>query len=414
MRRSTILALLLLVIIAQPCLSGWDVTRVHPVDADWSQLESISGRYASGRIEYTNGPPGVLAQAALYDVKTNTWSALDARDTYAKANSTQWAAGYLYTDDGLGNYRFDATAWPIGGGPARILTPTGSIGSDAFAVSGSMVAGWSESAGKRHAYVWDLVTGQQYDLHPAAAVSGSSVSGLDGNRAAGTLGLGGGVTHAVLWNDVATDHYVDLNPPAATGGSTAWDVSGNSQAGKVDFLGAALWHGSAESYVRLHPAHIANAGNSVAYAVDRHVQAGFVEYDLGPGHFLRFESHATVWFGTAESMFDLHSLLDPAYYRGSVANDVWVDEIGNIYVVGYGGVVNGGPAEALLWTYLVPEPGPLAALALGLAGLPVWLRRMIACKLHLRAKRNACKLNLPSFYPAGMANLRQRVGLRQA
>jgi len=57
MRRSTILALLLLVIIAQPCLSGWEVTRVHPVDADWSQLESISGRYASGRIEYTNGPP---------------------------------------------------------------------------------------------------------------------------------------------------------------------------------------------------------------------------------------------------------------------------------------------------------------------------------------------------------------------
>jgi len=50
MRRSTILALLLLVIIAQPCLSGWEVTRVHPVDADWSQLESISGRYASGRI----------------------------------------------------------------------------------------------------------------------------------------------------------------------------------------------------------------------------------------------------------------------------------------------------------------------------------------------------------------------------
>ena len=220
-----------------------------------------------------------------------------------------------------------------------------------------------------------MFSGQQYDLGPPAAVNGSQINGIDGVRSVGEVGLGAPLYgHAALWNGLTAD-YVDLNPPAATGGSTAWDVSGNSQAGKVDFLGAALWHGSAESYVRLHPAHIANAGNSVAYAVDRHVQAGFVEYDLGPGHFLRFESHATVWFGTAESMFDLHSLLDPAYYRGSVANDVWVDELGNIYVVGYGGVVNGGPAEALLWTYLVPEPGSLAALALGLAGLPVWLRR---------------------------------------
>ena len=108
--------------------------------------------------------------------------------------------------------------------------------------------------------------------------------------------------------------------------------------------------------------------SSIARGVDKNVQVGLVVYGIAYGN---VPTHASVWFGSAESFCDLHSLLDPSYYRDSVANDVWVDEIGNIYVVGYGAVVNGGPAEALVWTYLVPEPGSLAALALGLAGLPL-------------------------------------------
>lgn len=366
MRRSTILALLLLVIIAQPCLSGWDVTRVHPADADWTQLNSISGRYASGIISYKNGTPGVTNQAALYDVMTNTWKALDTRNTTATGNSTEWAVGHVYIPGVV--VALHANAWPVGGGLARSLHPAGSTDSQAFAVSGSLVAGWAESGGKRHAYVWDMFSGQQYDLGPPAAVNGSQINGIDGVRSVGEVGLGAPLYgHAALWNGLTAD-YVDLNPPGAVDGSVAYDISGDAQVGKVHSE-AALWHGSAESYVNLHPSYIPNAGISDAYAVDRYVQAGFVEYDLGPSHYFRFESRASVWFGTAESMFDLHSLLDPAYYRGSVANDVWVDELGNIYVVGYGGVVNGGPAEALLWTYLVPEPGSLAALALGLFSL---------------------------------------------
>lgn len=227
----------------------------------------------------------------------------------AKGNSTEWAAGYLYTNYGFGSYRFDATAWPIGGGPARILTPPGSIGSDAFAVSGSLVGGWTENGGIRHAYVWDIASEQEYDLHPPAAVSGSNVGGLDGNRAVGMLGFGGGVTHAVLWDDVAEGSYVDMDPSSEPfRGSEAYALCGGSQVGRLN-RGAALWCGSAESYVRLHPDWIPTALSSIAYGVSQNVQVGLVVFDIPNAN---TPTHASVWFGSAESFFDLHSLLDPA------------------------------------------------------------------------------------------------------
>ncbi len=357
---------LLSAMLCQPCIAGWQVTRANPLDADWSQLMSVSGRYAVGEIAYTSGPPNVTVQAALYDLKMGTWKALDTRDTTANAVSDTWAAGFLYQPGNASVVK--ATAWPLAGGPARDLQPTGALTSKLTSASGQLLAGSAQFSGKIHAYVWDIATGQQYDLHPAAALSGSSVSGLDGNRAAGTLGLGGGVTHAVLWNDVANEDYVDLDPGSLPYyGSEALALSGGSQVGRLG-KSAALWHGTAESYVALHPEWIPTALSSIARGVDKNVQVGLVVYGIAYGN---VPTHASVWFGSAESFCDLHSLLDPSYYRDSVANDVWVDEIGNIYVVGYGAVVNGGPAEALVWTYLVPEPGSLAALALGLAGLPL-------------------------------------------
>ena len=169
--RVSILALLFAAL-CQPCLSGWEVTRVHPAGADWSQLMGISGRYAVGEIAYTNGPPNVTVQAALYDLDRGTWKPLDTRDTTANAVSDMWAAGFLYQPGNASVVK--ATAWPLAGGPALDLQPAGALTSKLTSASGQLLAGSAQFSGKIHAYVWDIATGQQYDLHPAAALSGSS------------------------------------------------------------------------------------------------------------------------------------------------------------------------------------------------------------------------------------------------
>ncbi|NUL81533.1 MAG: hypothetical protein HUU60_02275 [Armatimonadetes bacterium] len=80
-------------------------------------------------------------------------------------------------------------------------------------------------------------------------------------------------------------------------------------------------------------------------------------------------SHAALWYGTAESFVDLH----PAGARESQINDLFGDyQVGWAFwptrkaVLWNGTAYNsrfGGRAEAVMWTYVVPEPASLAVLA---------------------------------------------------
>jgi hypothetical protein len=85
------------------------------------------------------------------------------------------------------------------------------------------------------------------------------------------------------------------------------------------------------------------------------IQVGSVTYGS--------ETHAALWFGTAESFVDLHSFL-PSGYSYSTATGVANDGV-NEFVVGTATNDITGQTEAMKWVHAVPEPGTLLTLALG-------------------------------------------------
>ena len=138
-------------------------------------------------------------------------------------------------------------------------------------------------------------------------------SDYDGARANGTSGgqqVGSVEGFASLWSGTAAS-CVSLHPVGSEyGASEAYGVDDGQQVGYVKFAAdspypyaehAALWSGSRESLVDLHPAW---ARWSRAHRVSGGRQVGFVtgsdEYLLGSAQ------HACLWTGTAESCVDLH------------------------------------------------------------------------------------------------------------
>lgn len=139
------------------------------------------------------------------------------------------------------------------------------------------------------------------------------------------------------------------------------------QAGTVYHLNtgrdhAALWHGTAESFVDINPSWSAA---SDILATDGQFFAGWAI----PGS----TANAGVWLSDDPASYvDLHHLLGPGYVASGAAG---VSAQGDhIYVVGTA-TPSAGPAEAWLWVGTVPTPGTGAALLLGLGSFSKRRRR---------------------------------------
>jgi uncharacterized protein (TIGR03382 family) len=165
---------------------------------------------------------------------------------------------------------------------------------------------------------------------------------------------------AALWNGTAAS-FVNLNP-APNAESQVFGMSPGQQVGYVHYGGgqnphAAMWSGSAASLADLNPPV---ASRSVLRATDGVVQVG--EWNSIAGGLPR----AGVWFGSAASFMDLSSFLPPAGYFQSVATGVYQAN-GQVYVSGWAQAGGAGP-EAFLWVG-VPGPGTGSLLLLGLLAL---------------------------------------------
>ena len=148
------------------------------------------------------------------------------------------------------------------------------------------------------------------NLSPAGA--SSYAWGVSGGKQVGEVFVSVreySVAHAALWSGTAAS-WVDLNPAGAGAqGSIAWGVSGGQQVGCAVFgdiwtgsgnytWHASLWSGTAASWVDLNPA---GSGESCAYGVSGGQQVGLAS--ILPSD---WDPHASLWSGSAASWVDLN------------------------------------------------------------------------------------------------------------
>ncbi len=217
--------------------------------------------------------------------------------------------------------------------------------SEAFAIRGSQQVGraWAWSTASWRAMLWTDTAASFVDLHPPGLETWSEARGTSGTQQVGHVGF-----KAALWSGSAAS-YVNLHRPewdAPYVGSIALATNGTQQVGWRGGINddgdgpppeAILWSGTAASAVSLQPP---GTYESYALAMDATRQVGLVNFG------------AALWSGTAESWVNLHTLL-PGTYSGSEATGISMHE-GVITISGR--AFTSGGSVAMLWTN---RPTPL-------------------------------------------------------
>ncbi len=354
------------VAVPREAVASWTVVRLHPSTALESVALCVDENTQGG---WTNTPN----RGAVWAGTSASVTFVDTSWAVVKAMYGPDKAGKVL--DGAGHYR--AALWRGAGNEFLDLRPAGAADAAVLGMFGTIQVGetyWNIGSGQRsgyHATLWNGTAVSWQDLSPVGS-SDSHLAGIDASGQAGRFRTSVSAPyHAALWHGTA-ESVVDLHPAAAYA-SQAQAISNGRQGGWVQpvqngYYRAALWAGSAGSYSDLTPV---NAYSSAINGMDADIQAGATLFDgiADPN------THATVWWGSAASVFDLHGLLS-SDYTSSTAYAVDVDEFGTIRVVGsaYNNnnyLPNGTyypRNEAMMWV-LLPEPSSLAALAAGLAGL---------------------------------------------
>lgn len=288
--------------------------------------------------------------------------------------------------------------WEGSSNSVRSLLPDGWERGEVLGMHGSVQVGQVlRSTFTQHAAVWWGSRESFYDLHPADHHA-SNARGVYGDQAVGisvppNLYLW---PHATLW-DLRTGLHTDLHPSVALW-SEAWATDGNLQGGRVDIeaqgqgIHAALWAGSADSFVDLHPN---GASSSAVHGMAPGVQVGTAQVgtshramlwrgsaqsaiDLTPdgaisaalnsttgsihGGYVRYSgsfARASIWFSDSAGDFvTLHHLL-PGEWRSSVITGITVHN-DTFYAAGFGFRVDEGTETSLLWVGTIPAPGTIA------------------------------------------------------
>jgi hypothetical protein len=223
--------------------------------------------------------------------------------------------------------------------------------------------GWEGQSESQHV-VWHGSAASAVSLHPAGALY-SRASGVADGLQGGYVryATGNQAKWASLWAGAAQSISI-LHPGSAFIQSEILGTAPGQQVGWAEHTGqaehAAMWTGSAASYVDLNPP---GAGLSFLYGTCGSAQVGYAN--------LAGNNGAGIWFGTPDSFISLAAFLPAGYYQ-SVATCV-AEANGTYYVGGYATSSATHNDEAFMWVG-VPSPATLAPLA-GALLLPTRRRR---------------------------------------
>jgi hypothetical protein len=228
--------------------------------------------------------------------------------------------------------------------------------------SGGQVVGFyfsgPNSAIRTVGLVWDEPTGVFVDLTPSASTGFNSAVpyATDGVRQVGEVfNSVSGSTHAALWSGTAQS-LIDLHPTLLPhiAGSFAAGLVGSQQVGggavpiapNMGRRHALLWNGTAESAIDLHPTNLPGFDNSTAVGTDGVSQVGWGDGPVTGGFGTSFAgTHALFWNGTSDSAIDLHPNQLSSFSR------TYALDVAGGQQVGYGDLLPSlSTSHALLWS----------------------------------------------------------------
>jgi hypothetical protein len=246
-----------------------------------------------------------------------------------------------------GNTAGHATLWA--GTPESVISlhPAGWAFSNITAlIPGTQVGAVGTTSGVGHAGLWHGSAASFIDLHPSIATVSAALA-VDGPLQGGSVIPAGGIRRAGIWSGTAQS-FAYIGPAGML--SEIRGMGGGAQVGYVHFpnpIGdhAALWRGSAGSWVDLNPSLASTTTRLLATTGRVHVGGGGITGQPGL-------AHALINFNTRDAWLDLHQFLPPQYTGFSGANAVCQDG-GTIYVGGYATDAQ-GEREAILWVGTLP------------------------------------------------------------
>ncbi|MCL4741726.1 MAG: hypothetical protein KJZ54_05920 [Phycisphaerales bacterium] len=193
-----------------------------------------------------------------------------------------------------------SSAWAQYTWKAVPLHVEGATHSECYAGFGPYQGGYVKYSGQPgRAAVWKHAAGTWLDLTPPWAGLGI-IHGMDAKGQVGQVTPQPNTYHAALWRGTP-ESAVDLHPAGPYYSSIAYAIRADQQVGYArqssdGMTHAALWRGTPESFVDLHPP---GAQWSEAFATDGEHQGGWFVPAAGG-------LHAVIWNGTAASYADLH------------------------------------------------------------------------------------------------------------
>ena len=315
----------------------WTFVNLHVEGADQSIAACVKDGRQAGLVRF-----GKTWHAGYWEGSSSSWVDLHIEGEFATRGlgiDGEVQVGTTSPEEFISK----AALWR--GSPETFVSlhPAGVEYSAASEADGGQQVGFIRPTALGHfrAALWTGTAESFVELHPLGATYSNATSVRNGVQT-GYASFGSS-TRAGIWHGTK-ESWTEIHP-AGYQYSEAYDISENQQVGFVweTFKGhnAAVWNGTAESFVNLRPNNFSNA-----YGVDEGIQVGVVT--SGTEDYM-----ASLWYGTAGSFVNLQDFV-PSDFQDSEAYDVMVQG-GRTYVVG--SAFGEGGERAAMWVSEAISPG---------------------------------------------------------